>query len=131
MNPASAKSAKDMISEARARIENVAPDDLARRLQDDDVLLVDLRDDDEVRRDGTLPGAKHVTRGMLEFRADADTAYYDGDFRKDRPIVLYCASGGRSALAGATLKDMGFERVAHLDGGVKAWRESGRSLETA
>ena len=79
---------------------------------------------------GKAAGAKAVSRGMIEFRADAATPYHDGDFRKDRTIVLYCASGGRSALAGKVLRDMGYQNVYNA-GGFKEWVEAGGPVEPA
>ncbi|WEX75097.1 rhodanese-like domain-containing protein [Sinorhizobium numidicum] len=86
--------------------------------------LVDVRDTPEFQASGKVSGALHVPRGMLEFRADAETPYHDEAFSKDRPIILYCASDGRSALSGKTLKDLGYERV-YNPGALKDWSESG------
>ena len=77
---------------------------------------------------GKIPGAVHVSRGMLEFRADPETPYHDKNFEKSKTIILYCASGGRSALSGKVLKDMGYNHVFNL-GAFKDWAESGRSVE--
>ena len=97
-------------------------------MAEDDALVVDVRDTPELQATGKVKGAKHVPRGMLEFRADPDSTYYDADFGKDRPIILYCASGGRSALAGKVLKDLGYAKVYNL-GGFKDWAESGGDTE--
>lgn len=95
-----------------------------------DALLVDVRDGTEVARSGKLKGAVAVSRGLLEFRADPDSPAHDPAFRKDRPIILYCASGGRSALAGKTLHDLGFARVHNL-GGFTDGVEGGLEVEPA
>jgi rhodanese-related sulfurtransferase len=121
-------SVKDLIAEARTTIDNLPAQDMARALEANDVLLVDLREPGERAEHGTIPGALAAPRGMLEFYADPATPYHKKEFDASRRILLYCASGGRSALAGATLKRLGYARVAHLDGGFKAWKESGREV---
>ena len=93
-------------------------------------LLVDVRDTPEIQAAGKIKGALHVPRGMLEFRADADSPYHDRSFSKDRPIILYCASGGRAALGGKVLKDFGYPNVYNL-GAFKAWADSGGEVEKA
>ena len=93
-----------------------------------DVLLVDVRDAPEVEKTGKIAGAVHVSRGMLEFRADPESPFHDKSFAKDRTILLYCASGGRSALSGKALKDMGFEQVYNA-GGFKEWAEAGGAVD--
>lgn len=122
-------SVKDLIAEARSSIDNLPADQMARALEASDVLLVDVREPGERAEHGTIPGALAAPRGMLEFYADPATPYHKKEFQPSRRVLLYCASGGRSALAGATLRRLGYPRVAHLDGGFKAWKESGR--ETA
>lgn len=119
---------KDLIADARTKIENLPAAEMARALEAHDVLLVDLREPGERAEQGTIPGALAAPRGMLEFYADPATPYHKKEFDPSRRVLLYCASGGRSALAGATLKRLGFPRVAHLDGGFKAWKEAGREV---
>lgn len=114
---------KDMIEAANAVIPRVDIDE-ARRLIGEGALVIDVRDAPEVETSGKVAGAKHVSRGMLEFRADPGTPYHVPDFRKDRPVILYCASGGRSALSGKVLRDMGYEQVFNL-GPFKGWVEAG------
>jgi rhodanese-related sulfurtransferase len=92
------------------------------------VLIVDVRDPSEVEKTGKIRGAVNVSRGMLEFRADPDSPYHDASFRKDKTVLVYCASGGRSALAGKTLQDMGYERVFNI-GGFKDLAEAGEDVE--
>ena len=82
----------------------------------------------ELEKAGKATGAHHVPRGMLEFRADPDSPYHDAEFRRDRPVVIYCASGGRAALAGKTLKDMGFAEV-YNGGGFKDLKEGGLATD--
>lgn len=122
-------SAKELVSEAKARTENLTPEQVERELRDSEVLLVDLREVDERRQHGFISGAVHVTRGMLEFRADPTTPYHQPELRPDRRVILHCASGGRSALATVALAEMGYTNVAHLDGGLNAWRASGRPVK--
>lgn len=115
----------DQVAAAKAVVPSVSPDE-ALELQSNGALIVDVRDAPELAA-GKVPGAKHVSRGMLEFVADA-TPYHDDEFAKDRTIVLYCASGGRSALAGKALLDLGFSDVRNL-GGFKDWVEGGHAVE--
>ena len=123
------KKAIDLVAEAKARIENLDVAGVDKE-QADGVLLVDLREPGELTEAGRIPGSVHVPRGMLEFRADPTSSYYQDVFDPERRIILHCATGGRSALATATLQDMGYTNVAHLDGGFKAWVEAGRPIET-
>lgn len=124
----SRESVKDLIADARTQIENLPAAEMARALEAPDVLLVDLREPGERVQHGTIAGALAAPRGMLESYADPATRTHKKEFDPSRRILLYCASGGRSALAGATLKRLGFARVAHLDGGFKAWKEAGREI---
>lgn len=123
-------SVKHMLAAANEAVPRVTPDEARRLMAEDDALVVDVRDGTEVAKTGKIKGALAVSRGMIEFKADADTPYHDAAFRKDRPVVLYCASGGRSALAGKTLRDMGYERVHNL-GGFKEATEAGLETEPA
>jgi rhodanese-related sulfurtransferase len=123
------KKVADLVAEAKTRIENLDVDSVNKELADG-VLLVDLREPGELADAGRIPGSVHVPRGMLEFRADPTSTYHQDDFDPERRIILQCATGGRSALGAAALKDMGYSNVAHLDGGFKAWTEAGRPIET-
>ena len=125
------KTAKDMVGEAKAQVENLSPEQVAAELARGDTLLVDLRDADELREHGRIPQAIHIPRGMLEFRADPTSPYHREELQPDRRVILHCASGGRSALGARTLQEMGYSNVAHLDGGLKAWQESGQPVERA
>jgi rhodanese-related sulfurtransferase len=124
------KTSAHLIAEAKGRIENLSPAAVAAELEDEDVLLVDLREAEERAQHGCIPGAIHAARGMLEFSADPTSAYFRPEFDPGRRIILYCASGGRSALAADMLQLLGYDRVAHLDGGLKAWRKAGLTVET-
>ncbi len=123
------KSAADLVKEAKQQIENLAPQQVAEELLNGDVTLIDIRESEELKLNGKIPGSIHASRGMLEFYADPTLPYYKPEFDKSKRIILQCASGGRSALAAVTLKQMGFENVAHLDGGIKAWKEAGLATE--
>jgi rhodanese-related sulfurtransferase len=119
-----------MVAEARSRIEELTADKLAGEMQRESPLVVDIREADELRQTGVIPGAVFAARGMLEFYADPTSPYFRPEFERDRRIVLYCASGGRSALAAAALHDLGYTRIAHLAGGVKAWSAAGHHLSS-
>jgi len=124
-------SAAQLVTDAKQRIENLTPDQVAAELAQGDVLLVDLRESEERAQKGAIPGAVHAPRGMLEFYADPASSYHRAEFDPARRTILYCAGGGRSALAAATLQQLGYRRVAHLDGGLTAWTASGRDATPA
>ena len=123
------KSAKELVAEANSKIETVPVQQALEHLHNPDVVFVDLRDSAEVERDGKIPGAVHVNRGMLEFVVDPTLPYHRPVFASGKKLVFYCASGGRSALAAATVQDMGLRNVAHMGGGFQAWREAGGAVE--
>jgi rhodanese-related sulfurtransferase len=121
-------SVKDMLSAANSSVPKISPQDAAALIQRGQALVVDVRDGLEIQSTGKVQGAKHVARGMLEFRADPDSPYYDKEFSRDKTLIVYCASGGRSALAGKTLQDMGYKDVRNL-GGFKDWVENGGAVD--
>jgi rhodanese-related sulfurtransferase len=121
-------SVKTMMEAANAAVPKISHAEAQRMAKDGGALLVDVRDAPELAQNGKVPGALNVSRGMLEFRADPDSPYHDKAFDKGRPVILYCASGGRSALAGKVLKDMGYREVYNL-GGFKDWVEGGGEVE--
>ena len=126
----SAKTAMDLVKEAKQKIENLTPQQVQDALARGNATLIDIRESDELQQHGKIKGSVHAPRGMLEFYADPSLpAYHKPEFDKSKRIILHCASGGRSALAAATLQQMGYEKVAHLDGGLKAWKESGQPVE--
>ena len=124
------QTAAGMVSAAKTRIDNLSVGTVAEELATGNVMLVDIREPDERAVSGTIPGAMHAVRGMLEFYADPTSPYHRPEFELDCRIVLFCASGGRSALATDTLRQLGYTRIAHLDGGIKAWTAAGRPVET-
>jgi len=121
----SAKSALDLVKEAKQGIENLTPQQVQQELSSPDTVLIDIRESEELAESGAIAGSVHAPRGMLEFYADPSLPYYKPAFDKEKRIILHCAAGGRSALAVKTLQQMGFTNVAHLDGGIKAWKEAG------
>jgi rhodanese-related sulfurtransferase len=119
---------KSMMEAANAAVKRITPAEARELIAKANPLIVDVRDAPEVVKTGKVAGAVHVSRGMLEFRACPDSPYHDKAFAKDKPIIVYCASGGRSALAGKTLKDMGYTEVYNL-GAFKDWAESGGAVD--
>ena len=118
-------SAAEMVSQARARIEENETPDLIARLDDPDTVIVDIRDVRERQRVGFIPGSIHAPRGMLEFWIDPDSPYHKDVFAQaGKRYVFHCASGWRSALSVATLQDMGFD-AAHLKEGFSTWEQHG------
>jgi rhodanese-related sulfurtransferase len=117
-----------MVSEARDQIENLTPEQVEAEIADASAVVVDIREPDERASGGVLAGSIRAPRGMLEFYADPSSPYHRPELDPQRRTILYCASGGRSALAAATLKRMGYRRIAHLAGGLKAWTAAGRAL---
>ena len=125
-----AMTVKDLLAQANASVPRLTPAEAAERMRAGDVLVVDVRDTTEVQQSGKLKGALPVSRGMLEFRADPESPYHNPVFQKDKTILLHCASGGRSALAGKTLQDMGYTSVFNI-GGFKDLTEAGIDTEPA
>jgi rhodanese-related sulfurtransferase len=119
---------KDLVAEARGQVTNLSVNEVATELDGDPVTLIDLREPAEIERDGSIPEAVFVPRGMLEFHADPDSLYHLESLDPDARTILYCASGGRSALGAAAMQRLGYRDVAHLDGGFKAWKEAGRPV---
>ncbi|MGN6466320.1 MAG: rhodanese-like domain-containing protein [Rhizobiaceae bacterium] len=119
---------KDLLGSANAEVQKITPDEARRLISEEGALVVDVRDAPEVQASGKIKGALNISRGMLEFRADAESPYHNAELRKDRPVILYCASGGRSALSGKVLKDMGYAKIYNL-GAFKDWAESGGETE--
>ena len=121
-------SSKQMVEAANAIVRRITPAEAEKLMAQENTLVVDVRDAPEVEKSGKVAGAVNVSRGLLEFRADPESPYHDKNFSKDRTVILYCASGGRSALSGKTLKEMGYERVYNL-GAFKDWVDSGGAID--
>ncbi|AFL49507.1 rhodanese-like sulfurtransferase [Sinorhizobium fredii USDA 257] len=124
------KNVKDLLAEANSAVPKLSPTEAAEKMRSGDVLVVDVRDPTEVQQTGRIKGAVNVSRGMLEFRADPESQYHNPAFQKDKTILLHCASGGRSALAGKTLQEMGYTAVFNI-GGFKELAEAGIDTEPA
>ena len=123
-----ATSVKEMLEAANAAVPRISAAQARDMIAKGDTLVVDVRDAPEVAASGKVAGAVHVSRGMLEFRADPQLPSHDKNFAKDKAVILYCGSGGRAALAGKMLKDLGYERVYNL-GGFKDWADAGGEVE--
>lgn len=118
-----------MVALAKAHIENLSPEEVAAELRAGTASLIDIREEDERRSTGALSSATHAPRGLLEYFADPTSSLHRSMFKPDARLILMCSTGGRSALAAETLQRMGYRRVAHLDGGLKAWLERGLPVE--
>ena len=121
---------KEMLAEANAAVPRLSPAEARSKLGGSNVLIVDVRDPSEVQGSGKIKGALNVSRGMLEFRADPESPYHNPAFQKDKTVLVYCASGGRSALVGKTLKDFGYVSVYNI-GGFKELADTGLETEPA
>ena len=121
-------SLKEMLAAANAEVPRVPPAEAKALIERGNTLVVDVRDAAELQSGGKIKGSVHVSRGMLEFRADPDSPYHNTAFTKDKTLLVYCASGGRSALSGKTLKDLGYAAVFNI-GGFKELTDSGLDTE--
>ncbi len=119
------KSSQTLVSEAMKEIKTISTDDAFNMCVDKQCNLIDIRDVRELQNEGKVEGANHIPRGMLEFWLDPESAYFkEGKLDLNKEMVLFCAGGFRSALAAKSLKDMGFKKVSHIDGGFGALKES-------
>ena len=124
------KTVQAMLAEADAIVPRISPDEAKGLVGRSDVLFLDVREPAEVATLGKVPGALAVPRGLVEFRADRSLPAHDAAFDRAKTVIAYCASGGRSALVGKTLKDMGYADVRNL-GGFKGWVDAGGPVEKA
>lgn len=122
------KTVKDYMTAAKKDVPAISVPDAQKMLANDNALLLDVRDSDEVAKSGKARGALNISRGMIEFRADENMPMYNPELKKDRPLILYCASGGRAALAAKVLQDMGYSQVFVL-GSLKDWIDAGGAVE--
>ncbi len=120
------KGFKQLLAEAGERTRGITAEVAQARLADPQTVFVDLRDVRELEREGMIPNAFHAPRGMLEFWVDPESPYYKPVFTPEKHYILYCAADWRGVLAAATLQDMGFEHVLHLEGGYGEWKKAGR-----
>ena len=119
------KSSQTLVSEALKEIKTISSNEAHKMVKDNQCNLIDIRDIRELQKEGKVEGSNHIPRGMLEFWLDPDSAYFkDGKLDLNKEIVLFCAGGLRSALAAKSLKDMGFEKVSHIDGGFGSIKQS-------
>ena len=119
------KSSQTLVSEALKEVNTISSNDAYTMVNGNQCNLIDIRDIRELQKDGKVEGANHIPRGMLEFWLDPESAYFkEGKLDLQKEMVLFCAGGLRSALAAKSLKDMGFEKVSHIDGGFGAIKQS-------
>tara|TARA_Y100000996_G_scaffold381648_1_gene336278 strand:+ start:1166 stop:1549 length:384 start_codon:yes stop_codon:yes gene_type:complete len=119
------KSSQTLVSEALKEIKTISTDEALKLVNDNKCNLIDIRDIRELQKEGQVEGANHIPRGMLEFWLDPESVYFkDGKLDLNKEMVLFCAGGLRSALAAKSLKEMGFEKVSHIDGGFGAIKQS-------
>ena len=123
-------SVKQLLEAANAAVPRVTPAQAKEMIAKGNTVVVDVRDAMELKQGGKVAGAVHVPRGMLEFRADPDSPYHDKNLAKDKTVIVYCASGGRSALSGKTLKDLGYAAVFNI-GGFRELADGGLETEPA
>lgn len=125
------RSVWDQVEEIKKNLENLSIEQTKSVVDanDDNVMVIDIREIQERVDSGAIPGSTHVARGMLEFWADPKSPYYRDYFTPEKRYVLYCAGGGRSALAAKALKDMGFPNVAHVEEGFTGWAKAGMPVE--
>jgi rhodanese-related sulfurtransferase len=121
-------SVKQLMETANAAVPKITPAQARDLIAKGNALVLDVRDAPELEKSGKIAGAVHHSRGMLEFRADPELPSHDKAFDKGKTVIVYCASGGRSALAGKLLKDLGYANVYNL-GGFKDWAESGGAID--
>ena len=122
------KTVQGMLAEANADVPRISPEDAKKLVGRPDVVFLDVREPPEVAASGKVPGAMAIPRGLIEFRADPASPLHEAALKNAKTIVAYCASGGRSALVGKTLKDMGYTDVQNL-GGFKGWLDAGGDVE--
>ena len=119
------KGCKDLVAEANALVTTIPIQEAIAKVEDSNIVFVDIRDVRELERDGMIPGAFHAPRGMIEFWIDPDSPYYKEIFGSGKTFYFYCASAWRSALATRVVQEMGLENVAHIEGGFGNWKKSG------
>lgn len=121
---------KHLVEAAKSAIEEITAEDALSMVDDDAVVIVDIRDVRELKRDGKIPGSIHCPRGMLEFWIDPDSPYHKEVFAQEKKFVFHCASGWRSALATEVVQRMGLKPVAHIETGFSGWKKAGGPVET-
>ena len=125
------KSSQSLVSEALTQIKTISTDEAFDKFNKNNCNLIDIRDVRELQKEGQVTGANHIPRGMLEFWLDPESVYFkEGKLDLNKEMVLFCAGGLRSALAAKSLKDMGFKKVSHIDGGFAAIKQSKFKIKT-
>ena len=126
----SIKSAQTLVAEALTEIKTLSPTEALEMVNSDKCNLIDIRDIRELEKMGRIENSHHIPRGMLEFWMDPDSPYFkEGKIDMNKEMVLFCAGGLRSALATKSLKDMGFEKISHIDGGFSQMKNSGFKVD--
>ena len=120
------KSAKTLVADALSQVKTISPSEALDLSNKNECNLIDIRDGIELQNLGKIENSFHISRGLLEFSLHPDSAYVqNNNLDLNKEIVLFCAAGGRSALAAKTLKEMGFEKVSHVEGGFGEMSNSG------
>ncbi|MDY8111152.1 rhodanese-like domain-containing protein [Fulvimarina sp. 2208YS6-2-32] len=125
------RSAKDLIKDASASVKAISADDAVELVDQPDVVFVDVREASELEKTGTVKGAVHVPRGLIEFQADPSSSSHKAELDPGKRLVLFCASGGRSTLAAGSLQAMGFENAVSVEGGFPALQSAGIPIKKA
>lgn len=120
---------KQLVEQAKSAIEEISAEDALALVDDESVVIVDIRDVRELKREGKIPGSFHCPRGMLEFWLDPASPYHKEVFAQDKKFVFHCASGWRSALATEVAQRMGLKPVAHIESGFSGWKKAGGRVE--
>jgi rhodanese-related sulfurtransferase len=123
------KTAKDLVAEANKTVETLSAEEAVNLIKDPNVVFVDVREGEELQKTGKVQGAAHIPRGFLEFQADPSSPSHKPELGGGKRLVLYCASGNRSALGAKSLKEMGIGNVAHVAGGFTALKQAGAPVE--
>ena len=122
----SIKSSKTLVEEALNLIKTISPNEALKKMENNQCNLIDIRDEVELQKTGKIENSFHISRGLLEFSIHPESAYVQNkNLDLNKEIVLFCAAGGRSALAAKTLEEMGFKNVSHIDGGFGSMKNSG------
>ena len=125
----SIKSSQSLVEEAQKKIQTLSPNEVKQLLEKKEITLIDVRDIRELWKEGTIENSKHIPRGMLEFWLDPESTYFKAnEMQNVKKMVLFCALGWRSALATKSLVEMGFQNVAHVEGGFDALKKSGLNI---
>ena len=125
------KTFPELLEEANAEIKSVSPEELKQKLENKEIILVDVRSKDVIEAEGQIEGSVHIPRDMLEFHADQrpDNPFRKEELDPEKKIVVYCGVGGQGTLSTKTLQDMGYRYVSNLSGGTNAWVKAGFELK--